>query len=364
MQTDTCPLCQTTGHSQYLADGFIRFDYLICGSYCVDDRLVRAPTTLDHDLWPNLLGAVRELQLRHWEMPRIYFDGTASTPDSDGGTHVAVTNFPVTIREHAYRLLSNLVAMTKRFGDVLNLQAGVAYPLAYARDATEFNAYLDFLIEQGYVKRQSRTSSGDSLIVTALGFDNKQSNRELLPLTVFVSSTCYDLKDCRAEIGRDLESRGSIVLLSDDPLRFDVTPTSDSIQSCLANVRSSDVVICLIDQRYGGALPDETYANKSATHVEIDYAKEIGKPIYFFIRKEAFTEWSMLRKDPSRKSKWVESNSEEQRKRWVDFVTENVRLPDDQNMSNWFDQFETVVDLKLIVEKRLNAHRQGIASAT
>ena len=347
-----------------MANGFVEFTCELCGNFCVDDRLVRAPTTLDSELWPNLLGAVRELQLRHGSTPHIFFDGTASSPDGDGGTHVAITSFPVTIREHAYRLLANLVARTKRFGDVLILHAGTAYPLAYARDGTEFNAYPDFLIDQGYVKRQMRTTAGDELIVTALGFDNNQSNRELLPLTVFISSTCYDLKDCRAEIGQHLESRGSIVLLSDDPLRFDVTPTSDSIQSCLANVRSSDVVICLIDQRYGGVLPDETYENKSATHVEIDYAKEIKKPIYFFIRKDAFTEWSILKKDPTRKSKWVEPHSEKQRKRWIDFVTENVRLPHDQNSSNWFDQFETVVDLKLIIEKRLNAHRQGIASAT
>ena len=111
-------------------------------------------------------------------------------------------------------------------------------------------------------------------------------------------------------------------------------------------------------------MPDETYGQKSATHVEIDYAKKIDKPIYFFIRKEAFTEWSMLKKDPSRKSTWVEPNKKEQRKRWIEFVSENIRLPHDQNTSNWFDQFETAVDLKLMIEKRLNAHRQGVTTAT
>lgn len=359
MQPGKCPFCQTS-EPEHLADFFDRFTCELCGTYCIDDRLVRAPTTIDYEVWPNLLGAVRELQVRHWGTPYVYFDGTVKTPDGDGGTHAVITSFPQTIREHAYRLLANLVAKTKRFGEVLTIRAGTDYPLAYARDHVEFNAYLDFLIEQGFVKRQSRTSSGDSLIVTALGFDNQSTNRELLPLTVFISSTCYDLKDCRAELGRHLESLGTIVLLSDDPMRFDVTPTADSIQSCLANVRSSDVVICLLDQRYGGALPDETYGKKSATHVEIDFAKEIGRPIYFFIRKEAFSEWSLLKKDPKRESKWVEPNSEKQRQRWVEFVNENIRLPDDQNMSNWFDQFETVVDLKMIVEKRLNAHRQGV----
>ena len=364
MQSDTCPLCQLSSPAQRRADGFVEFTCNLCGNFCIDDRLVRAPTTLDHELWPNLLGAVRELQLRHPGTPHIYFDGTARTPDGAGGTHAAVTSFPVTVHEHAYRLLSNLIASTKRFGDRLRLFSANAWPLAYARDHQEFSAYVSFLVEQGFVKCNSVTIAGHDLVVTALGFDNTKSNRELLPLTVFISSTCYDLKDCRAEIGRHLESCGSIVLLSDDPLRFDITPTSDSIQSCLANVYSSDVVVCLIDQRYGGKLPDETYQNKSATHVEIDYAKKIGKPIYFFIRKDAFTEWSILKKDPTRKSKWVEPHSETQRESWVEFVTENIRLPDEQNLSNWFDQFETVVDLKLIVEKRLNAHRQGVVSAT
>lgn len=252
--------------------------------------------------------------------------------------------------------------MTKRFGQRLQVNGQRDHPLAYARDGGEFSAYLDFLAEQGLLKVHHVTNAGYCVTVTALGFDNATSNRELLPMTVFISSTCYDLKDCRVEIGHHLESRGSIVLLSDDPLRFDITPTSDSIQSCLANVRSSDVVICLIDQRYGGALPDETYGGKSATHVEIDYAKQIGKPVYFFIRKEAFTEWSALKKDTNRKSAWVEPRNEKQRKCWVDFVNENICLPDDKNISNWFDQFETVVDLKLIVEKRLNAHRQGVTA--
>lgn len=364
MQSETCPLCQTSAPRRSLAGGHDEFTCELCGCFRIDDRLVRAPTTLDGQLWPNLLGAVRELQLRHPETPHIYFDGTVKTPDGDGGTHAAVTNFPVTVREHAYRLLSNLIAKTKRFGDRLTVHGGRDHPLAYARDSGEFNAYLDFLIEQGFVMCHHVTGAGYCVSVTASGFDNSKSNRELLPLTVFISSTCYDLKDCRAEIGHHLESCGSIVLLSDDPLRFDVTPTSDSIQSCLANVRSSDVVICLIDQRYGGALPDETYGQKSATHVEIDYAKKIDKPIYFFIRKEAFTEWSMLKKDPSRKSTWVEPNKKEQRKRWVEFVSENIRLPHDQNTSNWFDQFETAVDLKLMIEKRLNAHRQGVTTAT
>ena len=362
MQDNLCPICETSGPVNFLQGSFCRFQCTLCGTYCVDKKLVDAPTTLDRGLWENLLGAIHELRLRHPSEPHIYFDGTAKTPDVDGGTHAAVTSFPDSIREHAYRLLSNLIAKTHRFGDTILLSAHHDFPLAYAKSPTEFNAYLDFLIDQGFVTRRVQTYGGENnLVVTALGFDNKETSRELLPLTVFISSTCYDLKDCRAEVARYLDSRGSIVLLSDHPLRFEVTPTTDSIQSCLANVRSSDVVICLIDQRYGGALPESTYGGKSATHVEIDYAKEISKPIYFFVRKEAFTEWSMLRRDPTRQSKWVEPKDEEQRKRWVQFVNEYVKLPREQNLSNWFDQFETVVDLKLIVEKRLSAHRQGIS---
>jgi hypothetical protein len=69
-------------------------------------------------------------------------------------------------------------------------------------------------------------------------------------ITVFVSSTCYDLPDLRPELGRFLTENGFLVKLSEDPTSaFVVEPEDHSISSCLNNVEASDVVVCIIDRR-------------------------------------------------------------------------------------------------------------------
>ena len=135
---------------------------------------------------------------------------------------------------------------------------------------------------------------------------------------------------------------------SDDPLLFDVNPTVDSIQSCLLNASKADVVLCIVDGRYGPPLGNQ-YGDLSATHVEVRHAREEGKPIFFFIRSIAYTEWSMLKRDSSVNTKWVEPDNPRCRALWTEFVSEFASLPGEET-SNWFDQFRNVVDLKQIVE--------------
>ncbi|MBM4069899.1 MAG: hypothetical protein FJ271_13240 [Planctomycetes bacterium] len=54
--------------------------------------------------------------------------------------------------------------------------------------------------------------------------------------------------------------------LSEDPYSaFYVDLTDDSIGSCLANVERCDVVVCAIDQRYGGVLKKGACAGLSAS---------------------------------------------------------------------------------------------------
>jgi hypothetical protein len=75
------------------------------------------------------------------------------------------------------------------------------------------------------------------------------------PLSVFISSTCYDLADARASLRETLERCGWVVRVSDSPdSAFYVDPLDDSIESCLRNVEASDAVVCILDRRYGGKL--------------------------------------------------------------------------------------------------------------
>src|SRR5262245_39291377 len=67
-------------------------------------------------------------------------------------------------------------------------------------------------------------------------------------VSVFVSSTCYDLVDLRPELGQMLAANGFVVLVSEDvSSAIYVDSTDYSIASCLKNVEASNVLVCIDD---------------------------------------------------------------------------------------------------------------------
>ena len=174
------------------------------------------------------------------------------------------------------------------------------------------------------------------------------------PISVFVSSTCYDLCDLRAELSDHLTRSGFIVRRSEDPQSaFYVDPNESSIASCLANVLSSDVVVCILDRRYGEVINAGPHQGKSATHAEIEHARNHKKPVFFFVRSETWREYQELRTNEAYQTKWMEPNDPQKRKLLFDFMQDTSGLPNSAYWSNWCDLFETSVDLAPIVSKRL-----------
>jgi len=99
------------------------------------------------------------------------------------------------------------------------------------------------------------------------------------PLNVFLSSTCYDLVDLRSELAALLRKQGFVVRMSEDPQSgFHIDPAGDSIDSCLANVAASDVVICVLDRRYGPTMDHSGLQSVSATEIEVRYARGLDPP--------------------------------------------------------------------------------------
>ena len=73
-----CPICQVRAAQAHNGN----FDYFkceVCRGVHIDNRLVRAPTTLDN--WPDLLAAASELREEFSFPPTIRFDGTVTCPD-------------------------------------------------------------------------------------------------------------------------------------------------------------------------------------------------------------------------------------------------------------------------------------------
>lgn len=103
-------------------------------------------------------------------------------------------------------------------------------------------------------------------------------------LKVFVSSTCYDLSQIRADLFDFLTDLGYQPILSEF-VNFPIEPDIDTIDNCIQNINDADLFILIIGARYGYI----TDSGKSITNSEYLYAKQRGIPTYIFIQKTIVT---------------------------------------------------------------------------
>jgi len=98
---------------------------------------------------------------------------------------------------------------------------------------------------------------------------------------VFVSSTCYDLSQIRADIKEFLESLGLDPVLSEFP-SFLVNPSQDTVNNCIETVKQkADIFLLIVGGRYGS----QHKSGRSITNLEYIHAKAKGVPIYVFVSK-------------------------------------------------------------------------------
>ena len=84
------------------------------------------------------------------------------------------------------------------------------------------------------------------------------------PPTVFVSSTCYDLNQVRADLKQFLEGLGLGPLLSESPA-FPINPESQTVENCLNAVKGrADIFVLIVGARYGSI----DVSGKSITNLE------------------------------------------------------------------------------------------------
>ena len=118
-------------------------------------------------------------------------------------------------------------------------------------------------------------------------------------MKIFVSSTIYDLIDIRSEIYELLKASGLNPSMSDrGDSDFTQIPTSNSIDTCLVNLRSSDYCIVILSQRYGASLSDALpqYGDVSATHLEYNTAIEENLNVLFYVRDRLHSEFDLWRR--------------------------------------------------------------------
>lgn len=181
---------------------------------------------------------------------------------------------------------------------------------------------------------------------------------------VFISSTIYDLKDARGSLKFLLESYGLRVFASES-YDFPLMVNQHSYEICLRHVRDSDLVIALIDKRYGGEYENYNGTKISVTRKEIRVAEELDIPVWTFVRSQTWEERNKFKKFVKQKQKdfgrhvLSESLFDEFRKvgqTEVDshYVYELIDEITRFKKSNWiFNNFDSSSDLLRVVEEQL-----------
>jgi Domain of unknown function (DUF4062) len=173
-----------------------------------------------------------------------------------------------------------------------------------------------------------------------------------MPTTIFVSSTCYDLVDVRSEIENYLKEKEINYKMSDKlDSDFIVYSDTNSIQTCLLNIDSSDIVILILSQRYGPSLKNCGFDDFSATHLEYKRAILKGKHIILFLRDSLITEWEIFKNNNQDFTKltWLKPKDA----RLFEIIEEHKKLTS-SNKNNWFWKFSSSVCIKKRLDIELN----------
>lgn len=158
--------------------------------------------------------------------------------------------------------------------------------------------------------------------------------------SIFVSSTCFDLGQVRADIKQFIESLGHEPVLSEHS-SFPINPSFDTIKNCREAVKNrADIFILIVGGRYG----DVAHNGKSVTNLEYIEAKAKGAPIYVFVAKNIINILPVWKKNKGGDFlEVVDSN------RLFEFV-ESLRDTKD----NWVFSFETAQDICETLRQQLS----------
>ena len=182
-------------------------------------------------------------------------------------------------------------------------------------------------------------------------------------ITIFISSTCYDLVDLRSVLVSELQKAKYRVIASDiASTNFTLLPNQNSVEVCLSNVSTSDVVLLVLDRRYGPEIPG--HRGMSATHLEYEKAVGCGIPVLTFVRapfaKDHRT-WRQMVHDgvPTEVIAKAVVHVDTTRHNTVYEFEQLFRMYDDlrrvtePKKPNWIEEFDTAKDLIDIALRRV-----------
>ena len=111
---------------------------------------------------------------------------------------------------------------------------------------------------------------------------------------VFVSSTCYDLEQVRADL-RDFFLRLGLRPVLSEYSSFPVNPDLEAVRNCLSAVRQqADIFVLICGDRYGSV----DQSGRSITNLEYNEARAKGVPIYIFVKRKVLHTLPLWRTNP------------------------------------------------------------------
>ncbi len=172
------------------------------------------------------------------------------------------------------------------------------------------------------------------------------------PWRIAIISTGYDLSDLRSVIAESIHELGFDGLAYELP-GYPVEPNVHSHNACLHAIKQADIVILIIDQRYGGFYVGST--GMSITEEEYNEAVKENKIIIPCIRKKSWDERHTLFKTAESlglsrdEAKTTLTTSYVQNWEVLEFI-EKVRKAD---TDNFVITFEDPTDLRININSRL-----------
>jgi hypothetical protein len=115
------------------------------------------------------------------------------------------------------------------------------------------------------------------------------------PLSIFVSSTCYDLRALREHLRSEITAWGHDPVLSEYP-SFPVSPDLTTVDNCKKVVRErADVFVLVIGGRRGSLDPA---TDRSVVNVEYREARHVGIDCVVFVEKQVWDLLPHFKKNP------------------------------------------------------------------
>ncbi len=122
-------------------------------------------------------------------------------------------------------------------------------------------------------------------------------------LHVFVSSTCYELRDLRASVKAWLEGLGLVPLLSDEAGFPHVDTKMPPYATCLRVLEECPLVVGIVDRKYGRSFDDwgpyPEYAGLAPTHAELRHALATKKSLVLYVHRDVWAFYEAWRKNRS-----------------------------------------------------------------